>query len=96
MLRSLLDDYRLGGKLPRWAEQNYDAAHMSGDPAIPMIADGYCRGLVAPGDAGALRRGGQTSGPAQPRPLAHGYGYLADDNAARPRSSTGSPTSRWR
>ena len=29
-----------GGKLPRWGEQNIDAAHMSGDPAIPAIADG--------------------------------------------------------
>ncbi|HEX8075893.1 MAG TPA: GH92 family glycosyl hydrolase, partial [Thermoleophilaceae bacterium] len=54
MLRSLLDDYRLGGKLPRWAEQSYDAAHMSGDPAIPMIADGYCRGLLSDRDASDL------------------------------------------
>ncbi|MEA2351954.1 MAG: hypothetical protein QOJ14_368, partial [Thermoleophilaceae bacterium] len=54
MLLSLLDDARLGGKLPRWGEQDYDAAHMSGDPAIPMIADGYCRGLVKPSDAGPL------------------------------------------
>jgi predicted alpha-1,2-mannosidase len=54
MLLSLLDDQRLGGKLPRWGEQDYDAAHMSGDPAVPMIVDGYCRGLVAPSDAGPL------------------------------------------
>jgi putative alpha-1,2-mannosidase len=47
MLLSLLADYREGGKLPRWAEQNIDPAHMSGDPAIPMIADGVCRGLFS-------------------------------------------------
>jgi predicted alpha-1,2-mannosidase len=46
MLRSLLDDHRLGGKLPRWGEQSIDAAHMSGDPAVPMIVDGFCRGVV--------------------------------------------------
>ena len=46
MLLSLLADYREGGKLPRWGEQNFDASHMSGDPVIPMIVDGYCRGLL--------------------------------------------------
>ena len=54
MLRSLLDDYRLGGKLPRWAEQNVDPAHMSGDPSIPMIAEGYCRGLLGDREAAGL------------------------------------------
>jgi putative alpha-1,2-mannosidase len=46
MLRSLLRDAQQGGRLPRWAEQSVDASHMSGDPAIPMIADGACRGLI--------------------------------------------------
>jgi putative alpha-1,2-mannosidase len=46
MLRSLLRDAQQGGRLPRWGEQSYDASHMSGDPAIPMIADGYCRGII--------------------------------------------------
>jgi predicted alpha-1,2-mannosidase len=51
----LAADYREGCKLPRWAEQNFDAAHMSGDPAIPMIADGVCRGLLdRPEDAAAV------------------------------------------
>ncbi|MEY2567110.1 MAG: hypothetical protein QOE35_1639 [Actinomycetota bacterium] len=55
ILLSLAADYREGGQLPRWAEQNFDAAHMSGDPAIPMIADGVCRGLLdRPEDASAL------------------------------------------
>ncbi len=54
MLRSLLADAREGGKLPRWAEENVDPAHMSGDPVIPMIADGYCRGLIGGTDATEL------------------------------------------
>ncbi len=47
MLLSLLADAREGGKLPRWGEQNLDAAHMSGDPAIPTVVDGYCRGVLS-------------------------------------------------
>lgn len=54
MLRSLLADAQQGGHLPRWAEQNYDPAHMSGDPAIPMIADGFCRGLISGDEARPL------------------------------------------
>lgn len=57
MLLSLLADAREGGYLPRWAEQNRDSSHMSGDPAIPTIVDGYCRGVlddVAPDDIAAL------------------------------------------
>ncbi|MDX6664357.1 MAG: hypothetical protein QOG68_563 [Solirubrobacteraceae bacterium] len=56
MLSSLLADAEQGGRLPRWAEENYDPAHMSGDPAIPMIVDGYCRGLVGHGEAERLYR----------------------------------------
>jgi predicted alpha-1,2-mannosidase len=48
MLTSLLADAREGGKLPRWGEQSIDPAHMSGDPAVPMIADGVCRGVLDP------------------------------------------------
>ena len=50
MLLSLLDFARQGGKLPRWGEWSIDASHMSGDPAIPMIVDGYCRGIFEVGD----------------------------------------------
>lgn len=46
MLLSLLADAREGGKLPRWGEQNRDSSHMTGDPAIPAIVDGYCRGVL--------------------------------------------------
>jgi putative alpha-1,2-mannosidase len=54
MLRSELRDAQQGGRLPRWAEQNYDPAHMSGDPAIPMIADASCRGLLDKGLVASL------------------------------------------
>lgn len=46
MLLSLLADAREGGKLPRWGEQNRDSSHMTGDPVIPAIVDGYCRGVL--------------------------------------------------
>jgi putative alpha-1,2-mannosidase len=51
MLISLLADYREGGFIPRWKEQSIDASHMSGDPAIPMIAEGMCRGYLQNKDA---------------------------------------------
>jgi predicted alpha-1,2-mannosidase len=46
MARSLLADAEQGGRLPRWGEQHIDASHMSGDPAIPFIVDGLCRGAL--------------------------------------------------
>ncbi|HEX8745443.1 MAG TPA: GH92 family glycosyl hydrolase [Thermoleophilaceae bacterium] len=54
MLLTLLANHREGGRLPRWGEQNFDAAHMSGDPIVPMIADGACREILARDDAKAL------------------------------------------
>jgi putative alpha-1,2-mannosidase len=58
VLLSLLADYRQRGKLPRWVEKDTDPAYMEGDPALPAIADGVCRGLVSRGDAEALYRAG--------------------------------------
>ena len=46
MARSLLADAQQGGRLPRWGEQHIDASHMSGDPAIPFVVDGMCRGAL--------------------------------------------------
>jgi predicted alpha-1,2-mannosidase len=46
MTLSLLAFARESGKLPRWGEQNLDASHMSGDPVIPMVVDGFCRGVL--------------------------------------------------
>ena len=46
MTLSLLDMYRQGGQLPRWTFANKDPAHMSGDPVIPFIGEGWCRGVL--------------------------------------------------
>jgi predicted alpha-1,2-mannosidase len=75
MLLSLLDDARLGGHLPRWGEQDFDANHMSGDPALPTITDGYCRGLLGPSEARALYAAGLERVGKRPPELAR-LGYL--------------------
>lgn len=46
MIRSLLDFADQSGSLPRWQLANAAPNYMSGDPAIPFIAEGWCRGLV--------------------------------------------------
>jgi putative alpha-1,2-mannosidase len=56
MLLSLLADDRERGWMPRWKEQSVDPAHMSGDPAIAMVADGVCRGMLDRAQAAALYR----------------------------------------
>jgi len=50
MIGSLLDFHRQSGSLPRWQLANRDQGSMSGDPVIPFVAEGWCRGLV-PDDA---------------------------------------------
>jgi predicted alpha-1,2-mannosidase len=55
MARSLLADARQGGRLPRWGEQHIDASHMSGDPAIPFVVDGLCRGALDGLDAAVVQ-----------------------------------------
>ena len=47
MEKSLLDMYRQGGKLPRWTFANRDPGHMSGNPVIPFIGEGWCRGVLS-------------------------------------------------
>src|SRR3954452_8530837 len=54
MLRSLLADAQQQGYLPRWAEHNHDPGYMTGDPVIPMIADGLCRWVIGGADAQRL------------------------------------------
>ena len=75
MLRSLLATYREAGKLPRWGEQNIDAAHMSGDPVIPMIADASCRGLLPAEEQAGLYEGAKDLVARRPEELAR-LGYL--------------------
>ena len=77
MLRSLLATARESGKLPRWGEQSIDAAHMSGDPAVPMIADGFCRGLLDEETATALYEAGVALRDRRPAELDR-LGYLPD------------------
>src|SRR4051812_9341297 len=77
MLRSLLADALEGGKLPRWGEQSIDPAHMSGDPAIPMIADGVCRGVLDATTAEALYQQAVALRARRPAEL-DALGYLPD------------------
>ena len=81
MVLSQLDNYRKGGKIPRFGEQSIDANHMSGDPAIPMIVDGYCRGVLdsaAEADVADLYRGmTELATIHRPQPL-RDLGYLPD------------------
>src|SRR3954452_14818192 len=77
MLRSLLADALEGGKLPRWGEQSIDPAHMSGDPAVPMIAEGVCRGLLDRTTAEALYEQAVALRARRPAEL-DALGYLPD------------------
>src|SRR3954453_11770930 len=77
MLRSLLADAVEGGRLPRWGEQSIDPAHMSGDPAVPMIADGVCRGLLDATTAEALYQQAVALRARRPAEL-DALGYLPD------------------
>ena len=80
ILRSELDDAQQQGHLPRWAEQNLDPGYMTGDPAIPMIADGVCRGVLPDDQAQALYdEAVKLVGRRNPNLLANGYLTLADD-----------------
>ena len=50
MMRSLAAIIRSGSVMPRWALMNGNPNYMNGEPALPVIVDGFCRGLV-PADA---------------------------------------------
>jgi predicted alpha-1,2-mannosidase len=54
MVASQLDNARKQGRIPRFGEHSYDASHMSGDPAIPMLVDGFCRGVLSAMDPADL------------------------------------------
>src|SRR3954454_7281101 len=79
MLRSELADAQQQGYLPRWGEQNRNPGYMTGDPAIPMIADGLCRGLIGGTDAQSLYdEAVKLVGRRNPNLLARGYLTLGD------------------
>ena len=46
MVLSMLDLHRTTGSLPRWQLAHINTGSMSGDPAIPFIAEAWCRGLL--------------------------------------------------
>jgi predicted alpha-1,2-mannosidase len=45
MIRSMLGMYREHGWLPKWELAGRETYMMSGDPAVPMLADAYVKGI---------------------------------------------------
>ncbi|MBW3621335.1 MAG: GH92 family glycosyl hydrolase [Actinobacteria bacterium] len=59
MVASMLDLADAMGQLPQWQLAGHDAGYMSGDPAIPFVAEAWCRGLLdgeSPADRERLYR----------------------------------------
>ncbi len=54
MATSMLHVAQEGGRLPRWNLMNQYADFMNGEPSIPAIVDGFCRGVLAPADVEPL------------------------------------------
>jgi len=54
MMHSMLRIAQEGGRLPRWNLMNDYADFMNGEPSIPAIVDGFCRGLVDDADVAPL------------------------------------------
>jgi predicted alpha-1,2-mannosidase len=54
MMHSMLRIAQEGGRLPRWNLMNDYADFMNGEPSIPAIVDGFCRGLVNAADVDPL------------------------------------------
>ena len=50
MMRSLLDDQRQAGWIPKWPYAHFDTNEMVGDPAANVIADALLKGLARPED----------------------------------------------
>jgi len=46
MVRSMIDMYKESGWLPKWELNSKETYTMNGDPALPVIADTYLRGLT--------------------------------------------------
>ena len=56
MMRSLVDDSRQAGWMPKWVYAQYETNEMVGDPAANVIADAYVKGLMRPDDVQAAYR----------------------------------------
>jgi predicted alpha-1,2-mannosidase len=89
MMHSLLTIAEDSGRLPRWQLMNTYADFMNGEPAIPAIVDGYCRGLLAPDDVAGLYAAMRSLAFDQPRePSYLQYGYVPYDIDSTGASST--------
>lgn len=73
MLRSLLAFHEQAGYLPRWQQGPRDASHMSGDPVIPFIGEGWCRGLLARSERADLLAAMQSLEASRRERIAPGY-----------------------
>ncbi|HEY1077215.1 MAG TPA: GH92 family glycosyl hydrolase [Fontimonas sp.] len=73
MLRSLLAFHQQAGYLPRWQQGPRDASHMSGDPVIPFIGEGWCRGLLGVSERTALFEAMQSLEAGRRERIALGY-----------------------
>ena len=91
MMRSLLQVAREGGRLPRWNLMNVYADFMNGEPAIPAIVDGFCRGVIDDADVAPLYEAMRTLAldPARHRePVYLAKGYVPHDVSASGASNT--------
>ena len=82
MMRSLAAIAVQGGRLPRWGWMASYADFMNGEPALQVIADAYCRGLVPADALGALYANARTLAldPARHRdPVYLAKGYVPAD-----------------
>ena len=82
MMTSLRRVAEEGGRLPRWNLMNHYADFMNGEPAIPAIVDGFCRGVVAPADVEPLYQAMRTLALDQARhrdPIYLQKGYIPYD-----------------
>jgi predicted alpha-1,2-mannosidase len=89
MMRSLRAMVVQGGRLPRWSLMNAYADFMVGEPALPVIADAFCRGLVPPDALGDLYREARRLALVDRRdPTYLALGYVPHDVDAGGASST--------
>jgi predicted alpha-1,2-mannosidase len=45
MVKTMIEQYKESGWLPKWEHVGYETRLMNGDPAIPVIADTYLKGI---------------------------------------------------
>ena len=88
MMHSLLVIAEEGGRLPRWQLMDTYADFMNGEPAIPAIVDGYCRGLLSPDDVSGLYAAMRSLAFDHPREQSFLHGYVPLESDSSGASST--------